>query len=246
MVGVRHYLYEALMQAAQDHGAAAEMDGVYGEHSITDKTPLPATGFHPLDTARTVRSWLLRRDKPQPWPYNAFHMQFSDEFFCTLPAEWQNQFLARPGDRAADLDPNRIGIHPAALRTAQQDTATSTDLRCLMPFRDRRLLRLVEPMPRAFLHHGRVTRSMARALLRNRVPDSVRLRPAGLPFSPDYEQRLHIHASDALARMPQFREAGVNAWIDLDWLTGMLKTAASAHPIDIPAAFYRPARNYNC
>ena len=74
-------------------------------------------------------------------------------------------------------------------------------------------------MPVSFLSHEGQTRPLARALLKGRVPDAVRMRTQGQPYSPDYVPRLRAQAGIARARVPIYAEAGLAEWIDLAWLS---------------------------
>lgn len=67
-----------------------------------------------------------------------------------------------------------------------------------------------------------MTRSVARHMLQGHLPDSVRLRTSGLPASPDHLDRLRWQAPAARARIATFRTAGIDDWIDLDWLESAL------------------------
>jgi asparagine synthase (glutamine-hydrolysing) len=84
---------------------------------------------------------------------------------------------------------------------------------------------------------SRFDRAPARALLKGRLPDSIRLRPKGMPFSPDYYDRLRAQAPQALDRIPAFRAAGVEEWLDLDWLAQGLIRVHSRGARDVPEAF---------
>ena len=53
--------------------------------------------------------------------------------------------------------------------------------------------------------------------LAGQLPDSIRLRPKGLGFSPDYFQRLQNNAQTARGRIAAFKAA------DLDWLDSNLQ-----------------------
>jgi asparagine synthase (glutamine-hydrolysing) len=110
-------------------------------------------------------------------------------------------------------------------------------LRLDYAFRDTRLLKLFSGFPARFLRHGGLDRAPARALLKGRLPDSIRLRTRGLPFSPDYDDRLRAQAPMALDRIPAFRAAGVDEWLDLDWLAEALARVHIHGPRTLTEAF---------
>jgi hypothetical protein len=230
-------MYEALSQAADREGAFGLIDGMYGEHTLTDKRPLPFRFSALRDSIFDLRMWLQDRPKPLAWPGDAFHVHFSREFLAGLPAEWKELWQVKPGDRRDAVRKGQIGFHPAIGKNAGIDTSTSSTLRLVMPYRDRRLLRAVAPMPASYLHHGKMTRSMARTLLAGRIPDFVRLRPWGMPFSPDYEMRLQTQAQAAQGRLQDFRDAGLAQVFDLDWVAVALQRLGTGAEVLAPVRF---------
>jgi asparagine synthase (glutamine-hydrolysing) len=61
-------------------------------------------------------------------------------------------------------------------------------------------------------------------LLKDRLPDQIRLRRDGKPFSPDFMDRIRTHALPTIEHIEGFRAAGAGDWIDLGWLENRLKT----------------------
>ena len=229
----RHYLYSALQAAAADENAKAMFDGVMGEMSITEK-PLYATPVDPLRrVVYAARRWRTERLRRSSWPGGAFHVRLAAPLLSALPTEWQGVWT--PGmPQQARLAPEALrGLHPAVAKNRAVPTATAEGVRRLFPFRDRRLLRFAAGLPYGYGEHNGQGRAMAVALLQGRVPDAVRLRPRGMPFSPDYEQRMRQQAPEARQRIPLYEEAGVGKWIDLPWLAGALdRLAAGADSYD--------------
>ncbi len=226
-VSIRHYLYDALRFAAAQGGANALFDGVAGEMSITEK---PEDGFGVDWLHRIVyafREWRGERHRRASWPAGGFHARLAPEFLYGLPASWRQPWREasprRPQPRR--MDPR--GIHPALSKIASAETSTPEGVRRLFPFRDRRLIRFAAGLPYGYGEHDGQSRAMARAMLAGRVPDSVRLRSRGMPFSPDYELRIRVEARAARERIPLFREAGVERWLDLDWLSAALDRLSS-------------------
>ena len=237
LVSARHYLYDAFYDAALAGGANALFDGAYGELTLTNKLPLASLSKSLRQRARDVRAWLRAQLERGDWPAGGFHARLSHDLLASLPPEWRHQWRAayapdpHPGER--DL----WGFRPAIRKNAMTPTATvSASLRHLMPYRDRRLLRLAAAMPARYLHHGGANRALARAMLKDRLPDSVRLRRSGCPISPDHALRLRRQAQQPLERMELYRAAGAGEWLDLEWLEGALASMARHGAADDRAA----------
>lgn len=236
MAGPRHYLYDTLLEAAQAGGAAAAIDGGEGEQSLTYESPFP----RPVswrDLARSARDSFVRyQARHAPWA-TAFHCRFSREILASLPGEWKGLWRARqvPLQRVQDAGP--IGF-PAAIRKGRmQGTSSIAGVRHIRPYRDPRLLELCSRMPTGFTRYGGLNRAIAREILKGRVPDSVRLRLTGGPFSPDFNLRISTQAADALARIPVFRRANISAWLDLDWLQSSLTRVTRGFAANTNEAF---------
>jgi asparagine synthase (glutamine-hydrolysing) len=113
----------------------------------------------------------------------------------------------------------------------------SGDVRADAPFRDERLLRLYSGFPGAFSAWGGVPRAPVRAMLRGNVPDAILTRPKGIPFCPDFRQRMRNQSGEALARLPAFRKAGLGEWVDIDWLEIQLQQIGAAETLPMGYAF---------
>lgn len=233
--GVRHYLYEALLQRAAAGGAKAVVDGVYGELSITNGAAAPAQVGWLRAAARVARAWKQQRRVRQKWPGQTFHVHFSPGFLETLPREWSDDWQGS----AALAPPERaiLGFHPALRKNANLDTSTASGVRHLTPFRDRRLLRVAASLPVSYLQHEGVSRALGRAMLKGRVPEFVRLRPGGMGFSPDYERRLQKQAEQARSRIADFRKAGLGHWVDFEKLSVGLSRLSEGKPVSVADAF---------
>jgi asparagine synthase (glutamine-hydrolysing) len=203
----RHYLYDAFYKAAAQNGANAILDGAFGELSLTSKQGLP---LH-LSPLRHMRRAVanLRRRTPSEGIQDLFHVRMIKQRFTEI-----DQSVHRTGRDAKDA----AWAKPALLRL---DTPIP-NLWHSTPFRDRRLLELVATMPHVFHVTRAQNRRLGRAVLERCIPDHIRLRRSGMPFSPDYEARLRLHAAPAIGRITDFRLAGADEWIDLDWLHGAL------------------------
>lgn len=95
------------------------------------------------------------------------------------------------------------------------------------PFRDVRLLRFFAGLPRELLREPAYDRLPARAMLQGHLPDSIRLRRSGMPAAPDHLVRMKSQAQRARARRGAWLKAGVDEWLDLDWLDAALARCAA-------------------
>jgi asparagine synthase (glutamine-hydrolysing) len=94
------------------------------------------------------------------------------------------------------------------------------------PYRDLRLVRLFAGMPADLLPPQARDRGLVRAMLADRLPDTIRLRTSGMAAEPDHDQRLQRQAPAARARIAAFRKAELDEWLDLDWLDRSLARVA--------------------
>ena len=230
----RFNVYSELQGAALTGGATAVLDGMNGEMHVTAGFAVPET----LSWLRIRGSQLLdavaRRPRYCGWPAEAFHLRFSPQVLAQLPGAWGAVWRKGP-PRVSGIntgwaagDPP-IGISPVARKMSAVPTEGDYGVRHLLPYRDQRLLRLTAQIPAGFLQHGGQTRSLARAMLKGRVPDSVRLRSRGRPFSPDYTLRFKTQATEVAERTPIFRASGVGRWVDLDWLDQVVSSVARSN-----------------
>jgi asparagine synthase (glutamine-hydrolysing) len=229
----RFLVHRELDRAALAGGATAFMSGANGEMHVSNGFDVPETRSWLRIKAAGLRDALAWRRKFSGWPAAAFHIRFSPELLAQLPPAWGEVWRKGP-PRVAGIhtdwgagDPP-IGISPAARKMAFQPSSGREALRFILPYRDQRLLRLAAQLPVRFLRHEGLTRPIARALLKGRVPDSVRLRTQGRPFSPDYVRSLKAQARGVQARFAVFRESGASRWIDLAWLNAGLERLADS------------------
>jgi len=228
---VRHYLQDALQARAHAEGANVLFDGVLGELTITEKPHPEAEVDWLRRLVYAARRWRAEQRRRQGWPAAAFHARFSAEVLNSLPGDWQSTWAAGMQRRQRVKAGAPRGIHPAVAKSSDVETSTPTGLRRVLPFRDGRLIRFAAALPLEFNEYGGQTRALARAMLKGHVPDSVRFRRGGMPFSPDYLLRMAQQAPEARARISLFREAGVDRWLDLDWLDKALeRLSAGADP----------------
>ena len=227
MLGPRHYLYDAINAAALADGSTLLLDGSMGEMTVT--------GYYPLPSARTrlrraVKGMLGREPSPVElgWPEGAFNPRMAPHRLAALPESMRQAFAesAPPPARIGANDTwGFIPGHNKMMRTPTE--AVDGRLRSDFPFRDSALLRRFAGFPIGYTRYGGLDRAVARALLAGHLPDSIRLRPKGTAFSPDFAQRLHRQAEDERARLPMLRQAGIDEWLDLDWLDTALQRVAA-------------------
>jgi asparagine synthase (glutamine-hydrolysing) len=213
-----HHLYEAFFAATRAAGQPVLIDGSAGEYTLTAMYPL-ATPAHRLRRAlRRLRNRIDPRRHTPGWPDHGFNVRLAPGRLATLPpdlaATWRLPSVADP---AFDPD-DRWGYLPAEKLDNNPSEPMIGEARTVRPFRDQRLLELFSGFPASFSNHRGTTRAPARALLAGKLPDSIRLRPSGMPFCPDFYPRLTREAPEARARLPLLRRAGIGDWLDLDWL----------------------------
>ncbi|MES2441762.1 MAG: asparagine synthase-related protein [Pseudomonadota bacterium] len=222
----RHYLYNALYQAAFDDQADVLFDGAYGELTITNPMPLKLPLWNPRRHVRAWRGWKADRAARREAPAFPFHVQLPQQVIESIPALVPHDWKA-PYDPVQKLKGHELwGFRVAAVKNAMTPTSSpEARLRHVIPFRDRRLLNLMATMPASLMEQDGLTRAPARKMLANgRLPDRVRLRVWGKPFSPDFLVRAERQALATIERIDGFRTAGAGEWIDLDWLEKELRT----------------------
>jgi asparagine synthase (glutamine-hydrolysing) len=223
-LSVRHYLYDAFADAALRHGMPLILDGSYGEMTITGKAPL-ATWRQRLGAALRPATPSLSASR------GPFHVRLAAHRRQALPAAVHAVLRQpEPVDRARTRH-ERWGFFEGSYKSLMPTTELRAgQVRIDYPFRDTRLLRLFAGFPAGFSVRNGIARAPARRMLAGALPDAIRLRTAGMPFSPDYRPRLQRHAGQARARIAAFRAAEVDDWLDLEWLDAALARVAVHGP----------------
>lgn len=217
LMSPRHYLYQALEEAAFRAGASTLFDGVYGELTVSN----PGTGVAAAipwkrRLARRLRSDLtfLRRasgvtSAPSLVRLSARLLKVAEGLSTTgREVRPQSRSEAGPFGYAAGWDKS------ARSPTVIGDPAA----RYVMPFRHPELLARFASLPAEYANHRGVPRAIGRAILRDRLPDRIVSRTTKMPFSPTYPLLLATHAEIARERLAAQRAAGADEWLDLDWL----------------------------
>jgi asparagine synthase (glutamine-hydrolysing) len=226
-----HYLFEALYEAAVGVGADLVLDGAYGELSVSGYGP-PFGWRERLHQMRRTVHVRMHGGLRVPSAQAGFHARLSPPALALAePLVAETRMRARDVPSPSSGRTDLWGYLPGAAKNLGGSTSTGwPGLRCALPFRDRRLLDLFAAMPARFSLRDGLGRAPARALLRGRVPEEVRLRPRGLPFSPDYLQRAVRDAAGARDLLAGYRRAGVGDWLDLDWLDRQLAGVGQSAP----------------
>lgn len=231
----RHPLARSFEAAARAAGASFTIDGGYGELHVTGYSPVPTL----RDRAASLRRW-TRRAFARPaaaGAVNSFHVRLSPDRMAGLPDEIAAG-LAAPPPSSDQREPRDLwGYSPGAPRALdQRGEYFPGGTRFDYPYRDIRLLRLFAGMPLSYFRRNGFQRAPVRHILKGRLPDAIRLRRRGMPASPDHMVRLQHQAPAARERLPVFRRAEIDDWLDLDWLDNMLAQVAERGPADVDEA----------
>lgn len=230
----RHYVYDALYGTAADRGASAILDGCGGESTLTGYPDHPDWRARLRSAARR----LVRPERAEQLIDPAFHVRLSAHARDVAETRFRAELAAPPLADPAHARGDLWGYSPDIAKNLVSTTTTPLPaLRNLLPFRDRRLVTLFARMPYAFIDHGGRARAPARALLAGMVPDTVRLRRGGRPFSPDYPDRIRRQAVRARTRLADFAAGGADEWLDLVWLDGALAHIASGADVSLDTVY---------
>jgi asparagine synthase (glutamine-hydrolysing) len=229
----RHGLTDALVMKAQAQGATLMIDGIYGEMSVTVR--LAAEGLKQRLRERARQAYrALRPIKSPETVFSPFHVRLAPHRMAALP-EVMTAALAKP--TLALTEPSGtdlFGYMDGVERALGHPTAFYPGaLRTEYPFRDMRLLRLFAGVSVSTILQGGADRSVVRRMMAGHLPDSIRLRRRGMPASPDHNSRLQYQASAARDRIALFRKAGIDDWLDLDWLDHALAGMAITGPVNV-------------
>ncbi|HCF25119.1 MULTISPECIES: asparagine synthase-related protein [unclassified Novosphingobium] len=221
-LGNRHCLTEAFQQVARQHGINLLVNGTYGEGTLTARLEKPG----PLSIIRRFAKRLLGRTEG-PSLLQAgdwFHVQLATHRLAKLPPE----LAARPEPAKPDAHHGQFGFQPVAAKAlAHPNAFYAGAVRMDFPFRDLRLLRFFAGLPTGTVSSLGADRGAARRMLAGRVPAAIVDRRAGRPADPGGYDRLQRQAPTARARIAGYRKAGLDAWLDLDWLELELTRVAS-------------------
>lgn len=232
----RHCLTNALQIAAKEAGATLMIDGNYGEMSATARLPNPT----PSRQLRTLAGRLLRSTpmfRGAEIETTPFHARLAPHLLAQLPEPIR---VAQTAPLAGSVWPNPnglLGYMPGiekALTLPNEFYPGAA--RITYPYRDIRLLRLFAGFPFQMLVKGGADRGIARAMMAGHLPDAIRLRRSGMPASPDHLPRLQRQADAARQRIPHFRKAEIDDWIDLDWLDVTLGSVSARGPANVEEA----------
>lgn len=226
-LGPRHYLYGAFAGAAEEAGIPLLFDGQYGEYTFT--YPFPLDGMLTGLKARlgALRPW--RAGHRVPPGLECFQVLLAPHWRGRLPDPVSAALASPPVEGRMATSRESWGFVADGFQAMRPPASLALGrVRVAYPFRDPRLLTLFSGFRAGMLQQRGVDRAPVRHILKGHLPDSIRLRPKGLHFSPDYHLRLQQHAPAARARIAAFRACGADAWLDLEALDAGLARVASA------------------
>ncbi len=236
MLSNRHCLTAAFQATAAAEGASLLVNGTYGEMSVTGRSPFLSVQQRLRRAGGRVKRRLFPPGDAAS-ARNPFHVRFAPSLLAALPKELGAALAVAESPAEARLPGGQWGFEPGLAKAfGRSNLFHAGALRMDYPYRDLRLARLFASFPSSFMQRGRLDRAMARLMLAGRVPDSIRLRALGMPASPDHVTRLTRQAPAARDRIGAFRAAGIDAWIDCDWLDNALARTAATGPAGIDDA----------
>lgn len=229
----RHYLYEALEDAALAAGAEMLVDGAFGELTISNDPAYLGQSRRPAAIRALAR--LVRRRMARPAAVGS-----AVEFFAQPSPAALAQY-GRAWDFAVpDVPPSHdgaFGILPGVAKAARQPTHCSVPaLRGVYPFRDQRLIEVMAGYPAAFAAHRGRPRAPIRHLMRGRLPRAIVERNSKLGFSPTYNSMLREQAGQALSRLNDEQVGEASQWLDVPWLKQMLARIGQGSAIALDEA----------
>lgn len=223
----RHGTTEAIQHCASRIGATMVFNGTWGETSATSRFPPQTLAFRTKAMLRSMRrQWSGNHVNPNT---PRFHLQLARHRRQAVSAPLREALAAHQQVEANRRKSGGLaGYLPAAFKAMDHPNefyAGAVRMECI--FRDIRLLRLFASFPKAMLEQHLADRGIARALLEGGLPDAIRLRVSKGQAFPDNMQRMKREAGDARMRVPLFRAAEIDDWLDLDWLDQQLARVAA-------------------
>ena len=207
MISSRHYLYTEFAEEVSKLGGYSVMDGRFGEYGLTYN----GTGimlewlmrgrwvrlFHEIAATASVRDsnvWAIIRSqilrlllKPSFQPQATGNL-INKEFVETYGAVG----TSAPPLKAKAFDHRALQLQ--YLSNAQKSSRVGgfegyKKMHFCQPYLDRRLLEMCVSAPANLKQRNGYDRYLVRAILKNSLPESIRLRTTKAPFSVDYQQR---------------------------------------------------------
>jgi asparagine synthase (glutamine-hydrolysing) len=218
VVGQRHYLYDAFYAAASREGAAALLDGVFGELALTRIARQATLTGAFLALRGDARRLLTDTVRPPVWPHHGMLVTLSSRANEVLAGAFGTRPILLPKVHPQMRPGAPLGLPATYFKSGKALTSTwYPDVRQLYPYRDRKLLQLAARFPSRFTEAIGLPRSLARAILKDRLPDRIVMRSSKDVFSPDFHHRLTTQAAAARERLDLHRDNGAAEWLDLDW-----------------------------
>lgn len=232
----RHCLANAFQRTANKLGATLIVEGTYGEMTATARLP----NHNPLMQLRLILGRLARSTPMFRLPVHEttpFHVRLTPHRLTNLPDPIQAALAAPRMDRSDAKATGLFGYMPGIEKAlVQSNEFYPGAVRMTHPFRDIRLLRLFAGFPMQMLTKNGADRGIGKSMMAGHLPDAIRLRRRGMPASPDHLTRLQRQADATRHRIPYFRKAEVDDWIDLDWLDLALESVSARGPMNVEEA----------
>ncbi len=216
-LSLRHYLYDGFAATSRALGAPLLFDGLYGEMTFTNRLPLRGETAGIRNALKHLRTYL---NEPTLVGADAlFHVNLARHWLAHLPPDIEEARRRKPRAHRFPSRRELWGVSPAITRAYRATPQFELGrVRQGMPFRDPRLVALFASFPAKMLYPEVGARTPARELLKGKLPDAIRLRGKGPGIAPDYSERIKTEAGAARERIPLFRRAGADEWIDLEVL----------------------------
>lgn len=228
----RHYLDHALLASARAFGATAILDGMEGESSVSAS----AVPHRFVDWLREMKRRVAF--KRQAASGNAYLIPPSQALLAALPEGFGTETLSRPQRSPSSSTSEPRGLTPGYDKSWRSPTSVpGGGIRRHSLLRDRELVRMVAGMPAGYTRWQGHDRALARALLRGHLPDHIVQQKKGLAFSVDYDQRFRDELPQILPRAEAWRQAGVDDWIDIDWIETEVSRLMAMEAIPVHAKF---------
>jgi asparagine synthase (glutamine-hydrolysing) len=222
----RHCLTRAFQAALHAQGATLMLDGTYGEMTATARLARPTIRNRLRRLANAV-IYGRQRMSYQATAIESFHVRLAPHLLANLP-EPIAALIGKEVSPNLDRNAALLGYMYGAQKAHQiPDQFYAGAVRVHYPYRDVRLLRLFAGFPLKMLREQGGDRDVARHMLKDRLPDAIRLRRSGMPASPDHLVRMQRQALTVRERIPVFRKAEADDWFDLDWLDQALQRVAA-------------------
>lgn len=193
------WLNQALFAEARRHGVDVLASGNFGDHLYAERAHWARSLRHERGTLALLRASWRHRDAGVTTLRRSFAMGRRAPG-ATTPA-WLTPYSTALLTRC---DPSASGarVQQAYGRASAQDAelsrrfASAEGIELRFPYRDPGLLRFALALPAHYADGPRGAKWLSREVLRDRVPDAVRLRPKSGSLAPFFRDGVLLHARD--------------------------------------------------